>query len=140
VTLKQCMGEFWQHRYGALIWWIALRYFIIGLEYLFGSPQSMAYWLFGGIYPAVVGTWMVLVGSAGLFSRYLCRKSWTKKAAVCTQIFAFGVCVHSFFRLAMFAQSWRIGDPLVVLFVCDLVAMFFVLVQIQRAYRRQCLP
>lgn len=132
------MGEFWQHRYGAIIWWISIRYFFIGIEYFIGSAQTSFYWLFGGIHPDAIGVWMLVAGAVGLFSRYLCRHNWTIKAAVCTQLFAFGVCVHSFFRLAMFALTGRLGDPLVVLFSCDLVAMFFMLVQIQRAYHRQC--
>lgn len=133
------MGEFWEHRYGALIWWVTIRYFVIGLEYLFGDKQSVAYWLFGGVNPSIVGAWLTLVGGVGVISRMLCHHRWTLKSAVCTQFFALGVCIHSFFRLAIFIQSGLIGDPLVVLFACDLVAMFFMLVQIQRAYRRQCL-
>lgn len=131
------MGDFWEQRYGALIWWITIRYFVIGLEYLFGDPQSMSYWFFGGVSPCVVGAWMVIVGLTGIHSRFLCRHVWTTRAARCTQVFAFGVCVHSFFRLAMFTQAGLIGDPLVVLFFCDLVAMFLLLIQIQRRYH-QC--
>lgn len=133
------MNEAWQHRYGALIWWIAARYLVIGAEYFLGLHQTATYWLFGGIPPQVIGGWMTLVGTAGFLSRYWCRKFWNLKSAWATKFFAFGVCVHSFFRLAMFLQTGRLGDPLVVLFSADLIAMFCVLVQIQRARNHQCL-
>jgi hypothetical protein len=136
VSLKQHMGELWQHRYGALIWWIAVRYIVIGFEYMLGLHQTMTYWLFGGISPFVIGGWMLVVGTAGLVSRRLCQDGWTPRAMRFTQFFAFGVCVHSFFRLAMLIQSHLFGDPLIVLFSCDLFAMFGVLVKIQRSLSR----
>lgn len=138
MTLKDYMGEIWQHRYGSLIWWVAARYFVIGLEYLFGDKQSVAYWLFGGVPPWLVGLWMTFVGLCGIHSRLICRDGWNQRASWLTKIFAAGVCVHSFFRIAMFIQSGLIGDPLVVLFAADLIAMFFVLVQVLRAHRLQC--
>lgn len=138
MTLKQYMGEFWQHKFGALVWWIAARYVCIGIEYVLEEVQSSSYWLFDGLKPWVIGVLMVFVGALGLWSRWECRDGWSKPASNLTMLFAIGVCVHSFFRLAMFFQSHLLGDPLVVLFTCDLVAMFSVLVQILRANHRQC--
>lgn len=102
------------------VWYIATRYVVIGLEYLFLLKVSSLYWNFSNLSPRLVGSWMLITGLLGAASRLSCYHCWTKQASVLTGLFLLGVVSHSLFRLTGFAQRDMLGDPLSILFICDL--------------------
>lgn len=131
--IKHFMSDVWANRYGVAVWWIALRYFSIGLEYLLQIDQSRFYWVnFGTLNPSIIGAWLVAFGLLGILSRVLCRKHIIPAAGLITYIFVIGSLIYSLFRIAIFVQMRQIGDPLLVLFACDFGLMFTAMVQLHK--------
>lgn len=139
VSTNRYMNLFWEYRYATLIWWITIRYLLIGLEFIFLGADSSNYWPFGNVSPVILGYWMFIVGVVGMSSRFLCWKTWCNRASWSTMVFALGVAAHSMFRMAMLVQEHRIGDPLFVLFFCDTAAMFLMMIQLLRARIHTCI-
>jgi hypothetical protein len=124
------MQNLWDSRlryFSALIWWISIRYFSIGWEYIFHIGGSSHYWSgFADIAPSIVGAVMVAVGATGITSQLF--SWWTGFINARLAIgFAMGVCATSLFRIAVLLQDHRFGDPLLILFLCDFLAMLLVL-------------
>lgn len=124
------MHEFWEHRYRcfvSLVWWVSLRYFTIGWEYIFRLSDSSLYWeFFADVLPQAVGAYMVLVGAAGIASQIFAWRTRLLPVSL-LRIFAIGVCLHSLFRISVLVQNKVYGDPLLILFMCDFGAMLFIL-------------
>lgn len=124
------METLWHKRFAALVWYIAARYFIIGLEYILLGPEHRRFWHFDDFHAVAVGSWMATVGAIGGLSRMVSHNVWSRLSNVFTHAFAIGVALHSTFRLWTFVQQNALGDPLAVLFLSDLVASFWILKQL----------
>lgn len=127
LALKSSLGALWQERLSALVWYIALRYLVIGVEYVFLGPESRKFWHFDEVHAVVLGLWLVIVGSCGVYSRLFSRFS--NRATI---LFSTGILLHSSFRLWTCVQQSALGDPLAVLFLADAVAAFWILKQLPK--------
>lgn len=124
------MHELWVARarfFSVLIWWISVRYFTIGLEYIFRLTDSAYHWrLFAWVSPVNIGVFLSVFGAIGIAAQvylwFTCRVN-----MALTKLFAFGVCMHSIFRITVLLETHTPGDPLMILFLCDFLGMFFLL-------------
>lgn len=125
--------EMLMERYHSLfVWFISVRYILIGIEYICLAPESRRFWAFGEIWPQVIGIWMLIVGLVGLLSRYACAQCWTRRARKLTTVFIIGVIGHSLFRLTLLVQQQSAMDPMVILFGCDLAAVVWLKFQLRK--------
>jgi len=96
------------------------------------DQSSAIYWVFAGVHPRLIGAWMLTVGLIGVASRILAHFWCISNLMITTLIkaFAVGVMLHSAFRTYVLITHGLIGDPLLVLFVCDFFAMLAMMVHL----------
>lgn len=122
--------EFCEVHYTFFIWWVAVRYFSVGLEYLTGLfPKPVAPI---SLDPTVIGVWLVLLGLLGFAARLACWHGWNTCANRLMHVFGVAVIAHALFRVGLMAQGKDVNTFIALLVAVDGASMIAMIRQLHK--------